>query len=101
MALALVMAIAIPFTGCSAKKESGSAQSSAASQASAESAVSAETSSQDEMPTEKNGEIMILYTSDVHCGVNEGFGYAGLAAVRENLEKQGYTTILVDDGDSV
>ena len=56
-----------------------------------------------EMPaeTEKNGEIYILFTSDVHCGVDQGFGYAGLAQIRDTLEAQGYTTILVDDGDSV
>ncbi|MBO4899605.1 MAG: bifunctional metallophosphatase/5'-nucleotidase [Lachnospiraceae bacterium] len=52
-------------------------------------------------PVEKNGEVYILVTSDVHCGVNQGFGYAGLVQVRESLEKQGYTTILVDDGDSI
>ena len=27
---------------------------------------------------EPNGETYILYTSDVHCGVDAGFGYAGL-----------------------
>ena len=52
-------------------------------------------------PVEKNGEVYILVTSDVHCGVNQGFGYAGLAEVRQSLEDQGYTTILVDDGDSI
>ena len=51
--------------------------------------------------TEKNGEIYVLFTSDVHCGVDQGFGYAGLAQIRETLEAQGYTTILVDDGDSI
>ena len=51
--------------------------------------------------TESNGKIMILFTSDVHCGIDEGFGYAGLAQVRSNLESQGYTTILVDNGDSI
>ncbi len=51
--------------------------------------------------SEKNGDIMILYTSDVHCGVSQGFGYAGLYEVRKSLEAQGYTTILVDDGDSI
>ena len=29
-------------------------------------------------PIEKNGEVYILYTSDVHCGIDQGFGYAGL-----------------------
>ncbi|MCR5421204.1 MAG: bifunctional metallophosphatase/5'-nucleotidase [Lachnospiraceae bacterium] len=50
---------------------------------------------------EKNGEIMILFTSDVHCGVEEGFGYAGLYRIRDSLEKKGYTTILADNGDSI
>ena len=45
--------------------------------------------------------VYVLYTSDVHCGVDEGFGYAGLCAIRQNLEKQGYETILVDDGDAI
>lgn len=50
---------------------------------------------------EKNGEIMILYTADVHCGIDEGFGYAGLKALRDSLEAQGFTTILVDGGDAI
>ncbi|MBP5166436.1 MAG: 5'-nucleotidase C-terminal domain-containing protein [Oscillospiraceae bacterium] len=44
--------------------------------------------------------IMILYTSDVHCGVDRGFGYAGVQEVRSALTAQGYDVILVDDGDS-
>lgn len=28
-------------------------------------------------PTEKNGEVYILYTSDIHCGIDKGFGLAG------------------------
>lgn len=50
---------------------------------------------------EKNGEIMILYTGDVRCGIDEGFSYAGLKALRDSLEAQGYTTILVDGGDAI
>ena len=44
---------------------------------------------------------MVLFTSDVHCGVDQGFGYAGLAFIRDNLKDQGYATILVDDGDFI
>ena len=44
--------------------------------------------------------ILILYTSDVHCGIDRGFGYAGLWEVRNALTAQGYDVILVDDGDS-
>lgn len=48
-----------------------------------------------------NDDIIILYTSDVHCGISSGFGYAGLAQIRSDLEEQGYTVILVDDGDAI
>ena len=32
-------------------------------------------------------DIMILFTSDVHCGINENFGYSGLYETREQLKK--------------
>ena len=43
-------------------------------------------------------DILILYTSDVHCGVDQGWGYAGLAAAKEQLSGD-YNVLLVDDGD--
>ena len=42
----------------------------------------------EEPKVEKNGEIYILVTSDVHCGVDQNFGYAGLYEVRKSLEDQ-------------
>ena len=45
--------------------------------------------------------IIILYTSDVHCGVDMGFGYAGLWEAKNALIAQGYDVMLVDDGDSI
>ncbi len=54
-----------------------------------------------ETKADKNGEVYILYTSDVHCGIDQGFGYAGLKQMRDSLEAKGYETILVDDGDSL
>ena len=45
-------------------------------------------------------DILILYTSDVHCGVSQGWGYAGLAAAKEQLSKD-YNVLLVDDGDHI
>ena len=50
---------------------------------------------------EKNGDVVILFTSDIHCSVDEGFGLVGLQQVRDSLESQGYTTLLVDDGDAI
>ena len=60
---------------------------------------SAPTEHPEDAEVEKNGDVCILFTSDVHCGVDMGFGYAGVAQIREELEAQGYTTILVDNGD--
>ena len=47
---------------------------------------------------EKN--LVILYTSDVHCGIDSGWGHAGLYAIKENLSANNYV-LLVDDGDSI
>lgn len=46
-------------------------------------------------------DLVILFTSDVHCGVDQNFGLAGLDAVRKNYEDQGDYTLLVDDGDFI
>jgi len=46
-------------------------------------------------------DIVILFTSDVHCGINNGFTYAGLTAVRDSLKAAGNEVILVDNGDSI
>ena len=46
-------------------------------------------------------DVMILFTSDVHCGVDQGFGYEGLKNVKDSIEKKGIHVLLVDDGDSI
>ena len=47
----------------------------------------------------RTGDIIILYTNDVHCGINDGIGYSGLSAIKKAmLEKTKYVT-LVDVGD--
>ncbi len=46
-------------------------------------------------------DLMILYTSDVHCGVDQGFGYDGLFHLKEEYKKKGYNVILVDNGDAI
>ena len=45
--------------------------------------------------------LVILFTSDVHCGIENGFGYEGLAAIRDTLKAQGNHVLLVDNGDSI
>ncbi|MBQ2747418.1 MAG: 5'-nucleotidase C-terminal domain-containing protein [Firmicutes bacterium] len=50
---------------------------------------------------EKDDKIVILYTNDVHCGIEDGLGYAGLAAYKAaKLAETDYVT-LVDAGDSI
>ena len=52
-------------------------------------------------PPEKNGEVYVLFTGDIHCGVDQGFGFVGLQQVRDTLEARGYETLLVDCGDAI
>ena len=43
--------------------------------------------------------LVILYTSDIHCGVDQNWGYASLYAMKEFYEKDNYV-LLVDNGDA-
>ncbi len=45
-------------------------------------------------------DLVVLFTSDVHCGVDQGWGYAGLYAVKQSLSKDHYV-LLVDNGDAI
>lgn len=44
---------------------------------------------------------VVLYTNDAHCGIEDGIGYAGIAAYKAAYEKKGYDVILVDNGDAI
>ena len=48
-----------------------------------------------------SGDIVVLFTSDVHCGVDQGWGYAGLQQIKNTLEANGNQVLLVDDGDAI
>lgn len=45
-------------------------------------------------------DVVVLFTSDVHCGIDQGFGYAGLVAMRDALMENNHVA-LVDNGDSI
>lgn len=49
------------------------------------------------------GDIVVLTTNDVHNGINEGLGYAGLAAYKKDMQASvGEENVtLVDAGDSI
>ncbi len=51
--------------------------------------------------TDRLNDIVILFTNDVHCAVDENMGYAGLAACKKEAEEAGYDVLLVDDGDEI
>ena len=45
-------------------------------------------------------DLVILYTSDVHCGVDENWGYACLYELKQYYAENNYA-LLVDDGDAI
>ncbi|MEA4941312.1 MAG: 5'-nucleotidase C-terminal domain-containing protein [Oscillibacter sp.] len=47
------------------------------------------------------GDIVVLYTNDVHCGVDDSIGYAGLAAYKAEMLKATDYVTLADVGDAV
>jgi len=46
-------------------------------------------------------DIIILFTNDVHCGIEDGIGYAGLAAYKKLCEAETPYVTLVDCGDAI
>lgn len=51
---------------------------------------------------ERSGDdIVVLYTNDVHCRVDENIGYAGLALYEKQLQQETQNVFLVDVGDAV
>ncbi len=46
-------------------------------------------------------DIVILYTSDVHCGIDENIGYAGLVSYKKRVEAYTDYVTLVDCGDAI
>ncbi len=54
----------------------------------------------------KSDDIVILYTNDVHCGVDAGkpkgsMGFANLAAYKKEMEATHNNVVLVDAGDAI
>jgi 2',3'-cyclic-nucleotide 2'-phosphodiesterase (5'-nucleotidase family) len=55
----------------------------------------------DATTTVDKGDIVVLYTNDVHCGVDDNIGYAGLAAYKAEMQKATDYVTLADVGDAV
>ena len=50
--------------------------------------------------SELTKDIKILFTSDVHCAIDQGWGYGGVYAMKQSLSED-YHVLLVDDGDAI
>lgn len=50
---------------------------------------------------EPDNSIVILFTNDMHCGVEDGMGFEGVARIKTALENAGKNVLLVDAGDAV
>ena len=112
-ALITAAAMLLSLAGCT-QPDKGTTEAQTAAAPSTEAATAATTAPEPETEepatesgydgndiTVKNGDVYILFTSDMHCAMDQGFGLAGLKQIRDSLEAQGYTTILVDDGDAI
>lgn len=54
----------------------------------------------------EGGDVVVLYTNDIHCAVNEDeenqvLGYAKVAGLKKQLEEEGNEVVLVDIGDAI
>ena len=48
-----------------------------------------------------NGDIVVLWTSDVHCVLDNDIGYAGLAKYKSTIEETNPNVTLIDLGDAI
>lgn len=92
--IALFLTLILLMTGCGSNTGAGTPSSAPGSSSKEASRATSEQKSE-------NKGLYILFTNDVHCGVDEGLGYAGLWQIRRELESEGYETILVDNGDFI
>lgn len=104
----LVLSAMLIISGCSGnspKQSSSESNSNEAQQSSSGSSnpdsQSSSTSSANLTQQSSDKGVYVLFTNDVHCGFEEGFGFAGLWQIRNRLESEGYETVLVDNGDII
>lgn len=113
LSLLCVLAMLSTFTGCGDSGREADA-SDVKVEASGESLEATDVSSEvsdvkaediEDAVTEVSGvkseDIVILYTNDVHCGIEDYIGYAGLADYKKAMESVYSYVSLVDCGDAV
>jgi len=88
--LMVLLSMVLMLTGCKQTQQPSAAESP-----------TPEATAEPTAETASNDEIIILFTSDIHCGVKSGFGMVGLAQIKEMFKQNGYNVLLVDDGDAI
>ncbi len=73
----------------------------ACSTQSGDSDTTAQADASGEETAEQSEDIIVLYTNDVHCAVDNNLGYESLAAYKKLMEKETDYVTLVDCGDAV
>ncbi len=48
-----------------------------------------------------DNDIVILHTNDIHCGVDDNIGYAGLELYKKEMQEETPNVVLVDAGDAI
>ena len=89
----MLTCILVLATGC--KPQTSAAEPEAAPVA--EAAPAAEETAE----AQQNDDIYILFTSDIHCGVQSGIGVVGLAQIKDMMKNSGKNVLLVDNGDAL
>lgn len=92
LAAMMVMVMAV-LGGCSQGSGSGSEDNGADGAEASEAA--------EEVEVDPTKDIIVLYTSDIHCGIDQNWGFAGLQQIRDNLRSKGTPVLLVDNGDAI
>ena len=96
--LLLTMVFSLAACGNSSQETAPAAAVEAASEAVSEPATEITESS---APVNAGSNVVILYTNDIHCGVDENITFKGLSAVKNAIEATGKQVLLVDCGDAV
>lgn len=93
--LALAMLLSLSIFGVQAFADDAESKAPETEEKAAE-----ETAVEEESPVVGTN-VVILYTNDIHCGVDDNISFKGLASIKNALEATGKQVLLVDCGDAV
>lgn len=101
LVLLMVFSVAPGFAVTAAAGQARAGRVQAAEDTGAGQAQVTKSAVESETPAAAEHEIVVLYTNDVHCGVDENIGYAGLALYKRQMKAETPYVTLVDAGDAI